>query len=71
MDKRAPGDLTGRVLLRDVTAGDLLTFFEQQRDPAANYMAAFTAEDPTDRDAFVAHWTGILGDAGITKKTIL
>jgi hypothetical protein len=71
VDKRAPDDLTGRVLLRDVTAGDLPTFFEQQLDPAANHMAALTAVDPADRDAFVAHWTGILGDAGITKKTIL
>jgi RimJ/RimL family protein N-acetyltransferase len=47
------------------------TFFEQQLDPAANRMAAFTAKDPADRDAFMAHWTKILGDDTITKRTIL
>jgi RimJ/RimL family protein N-acetyltransferase len=59
------------VLLRDVTEGDLPTFFEQQLDPAANHMAAFTAEDPADRAAFTAKWTKILADDCITKKTIL
>lgn len=59
------------VLLRDVTEGDLPIFFEQQRDPAANQMAAFTAEDPSDRAAFMAKWAKILGDDSITKRTIL
>ncbi len=71
MDRRAPNELTGRILLRDVTEGDLPTFFEQQLDPVANHMAAFTAKDPANRDAFMAHWTRILGDECITKKTIL
>ena len=34
-------------------------------------MAAFTARDPADRDAFMAHWTRILGDETLTKQTIL
>lgn len=34
-------------------------------------MAAFTAKDPSDRDAFTAHWTKIIGDKTIKKKTIL
>lgn len=59
------------VLLRDVRDGDLPTFFEHQRDPVANRMAAFTAKDPTDREAFMARWTKILGDDALTKKTIL
>ncbi len=63
--------MTTDILLRDVTEGDLPIFFEQQLDPDANYMAAFTAKDPADRDAFTAHWTKILGDETITKKTIL
>ena len=63
--------MTSDVLLRDVMKEDLPIFFEQQLDPAANYMAAFTAKDPTDRDAFAAHWARILDDEGITKKTIL
>jgi len=63
--------LTSDVLLRDVMEGDLSVFFAQQLDPDANHMAAFTARDPADRDAFTAHWTRILGDETITKKTIL
>src|SRR2546422_2342181 len=35
---------------RDVIGNDLPIFFDQQLDPDANYMAAFTAGDPTDRD---------------------
>ena len=60
--------LTGDVLLRDVTEGDPPLFFEHQRDPVANEMAAFPARD---RDTFLAHWTRILGDTAILKKTIL
>jgi RimJ/RimL family protein N-acetyltransferase len=63
--------MTGDILLRDVTQDDLAIFFEQQLDPEANYMAAFTAKDPADRQAFMAHWTRILGDETITKETIL
>jgi RimJ/RimL family protein N-acetyltransferase len=59
------------VFLRDVTEADLPVFFEHQLDPDANRMAAFTARDPTDRDAFMAHWRGILDDDTITKKTIV
>lgn len=57
--------------LRAVTDADLPTFFEQQLDPAANHMAAFTAKDPADRDAFAAHWAKIRGDAAVTIRTIL
>jgi RimJ/RimL family protein N-acetyltransferase len=63
--------VTGDVVLRDVTAGDLPIFFDQQLDPTANHMAAFTCADPADRDAFDAHWTKILGDDTITTRTIL
>ncbi len=56
------------VILRDVSEGDLPIFFAQQRDPVANQMAAFPARE---RDAFMAHWTKILGDETNTIKTIL
>jgi len=59
--------LTNDVQLRDVTEGDLPIFFDQQMDPAANQMAAFPARD---RNAFMAHWTKILGDKTNTIKTI-
>ena len=59
------------VLLRDVTEADLPQFFEYQLDPQANYMAAFTAKDPTVREAFDEHWAKIMAVDSITIKTIL
>jgi RimJ/RimL family protein N-acetyltransferase len=47
---------------------DLPIFFEHQRDPEANRMAAFP---PRDRDAFMAHWTTILRDASVVVRTVL
>ena len=58
-------------LLRDVTESDLHILFEHQLDSTANHMAAFTAKNPADRDAIMAHWTKIIGDRDIFKKTIV
>jgi RimJ/RimL family protein N-acetyltransferase len=57
--------------LRAVTDGDLCTFFEQERDPVAVQMAAFTPKDPSDETAFTAHWAKIRANPGITMRTIL
>src|SRR5947209_3556570 len=62
---------TTEIILRDVTETDLRIFFEYQRDPAANYMAAFTARDATDRNVFAAHWKRILNDETVLVKTIM
>jgi RimJ/RimL family protein N-acetyltransferase len=43
------------VELRPVVDSDVDALFEQMRDPAAVWMAAFTTEDPDDRSAFDAH----------------
>jgi RimJ/RimL family protein N-acetyltransferase len=59
------------IVLREVTEDDLVIFFEQQQDPAANWMAAFTAKDPTDWPAFAARWAKILDDRTDTAKTIV
>lgn len=57
--------------LRDVVADDLPVFFQQQLDPDANHMAAFTAKDPADYAAFLAHWRRILSDPTVLMKTIV
>lgn len=57
--------------LRDVNEEDLSIFFVQQQEPEANYMAGFTAKDPSDRDAFMAHWAKILADKTTINRTIL
>jgi hypothetical protein len=60
---------TGDVQLRDVKGEDLPIFFEHQRDPVANLMAAFPARE---RDAFMEHWTTkVLPDDSVIKRTIL
>lgn len=61
----------GSVQLRDVAPGDLPIFFEHQLDPQANYMAAFTAKDPADRQYFDDHWQRVLADTTITIRTIV
>lgn len=45
--------------LRPVHDDDLDVFFANQNDPEAIRMAAFTSENPADRDAFDAHWSRI------------
>jgi RimJ/RimL family protein N-acetyltransferase len=57
--------------LRAVISTDLPVFFEYQLDEEANFMAAFTAKDPTDRDAFMAHWQRILADKPVIIQTLL
>lgn len=34
-------------------------------------MAAFVAEDPTNKEKFLAHWNRVLADSSITVRTIL
>lgn len=59
------------IYLRDVVTSDLVVFFEQQIDPEANFMAAFTAKDPSNREAFTSHWKRIMADDHVLIKTIL
>lgn len=59
------------VTLRGVQDADLPIFFEHQQDSAAVHMAAFTAEDPSDRAAFDAHWAKIRANENVVVRTIL
>jgi RimJ/RimL family protein N-acetyltransferase len=63
--------MTHELTLRAVVEADLATFFQNQLDPEANQMAAFTAKDPTDQAAFTAHWHRILADTTGIIKTIV
>ena len=59
-----------QIQLRKVDNRDLPIFFSQQLDPDAIHMAAFTTKDPSDLDAFNAHWQRILNDPKIIIRTI-
>ena len=63
--------MKNELLLRDVLPDDLPIFFEQQLNQEANTMAAFTAKDPTDQEAFMVHWRKNLGNDTCIIKTIL
>jgi RimJ/RimL family protein N-acetyltransferase len=57
--------------LRATNTVDIPVFFEEQIDPVANHMAAFTAKDPTDRTGFTEHWERALRDGVVIARTIL
>ena len=59
------------VHLREVVDADLPILFEQQVDPDANRMAAFTVADPTDRDAFLTRLRRIRADESVPIRTIV
>jgi RimJ/RimL family protein N-acetyltransferase len=63
--------MNSNIQLRDVADTDLPIFFAQQQEPAGIQMAAFTAKEPSDREAFDNHWAKIRADVGITMQTIL
>lgn len=63
--------MTSHLLLRSVAKDDLSIFFEQQLDPEAVNMAAFTAKDPTDLEAFYAHWNQIMTDPAVMIRAIV
>jgi RimJ/RimL family protein N-acetyltransferase len=56
------------ISLREVLDADLPIFYEHQRQPEANKMAAFPARE---REAFMAHWAKILADETIFKRTVV
>ena len=60
--------MADKIQLRDVIEADLPTLFEHQMDTEANRMAGFT---PRNEKEFLAHWTKILADETVVKKTIL
>jgi RimJ/RimL family protein N-acetyltransferase len=62
--------MPGDVSLRAIRDADLPRLFEQQLDPGAIYMAAFTHKDPSDRAAFDAHWAKIRADPTTTQLAI-
>lgn len=58
------------VELREVHDSDLPVFFRQMNDPEALHMAAFTLEDPSDRDAFEVHWAKIRSSDAVIRTVL-
>ena len=60
-----------QVALRPVEVGDLDAIFEQMRDPESVRMAAFTPEDPNDRNAFDAHMAKVMSSSENRLRAII
>lgn len=56
--------------LRDTEKNDLEELFQFQTDEEANFLAAFTAKNPSDKNAYLEKFTKILADKEIVNKTI-
>jgi RimJ/RimL family protein N-acetyltransferase len=57
--------------LREVRDEDLPVLFEQWADPVAAHMAAFTAPDHMDRDAFERRWSRLRADEAVIVRVIV
>ena len=59
------------IILRKTEITDLEFFFIFQLDHEANYLAAFTPKDPTDKTAYLQKYTKFLNDPTINMQTII
>jgi len=60
-----------RCSLREVQDEDLPMLFEHWADPVAAHMAAFTAPDHMDRDAFERRWSRLRADQTVMNRAIV
>lgn len=58
------------VALRPVEDSDLDALFDQMRDPESVQMAAFTARDPNDREAFDTHMSKVRTSPDTTLRAV-
>lgn len=56
--------------LRPIVLSDLFIFFAHQQYKPAQHMAAFVHQDPSDRAAFDAHWSKLMGSDKVLKRSI-
>jgi RimJ/RimL family protein N-acetyltransferase len=60
-----------RCALREVRDEDLAVLLEQWADPVAAHMAAFTAPDHMDRNAFERRWSRLRADETVIARVII
>lgn len=64
-------DIQHEIKLRPTVVEDLETLFQFQLDDEANYLAAFTSKDSTNKEAYIAKFTKLLTDPTINNQTII
>jgi RimJ/RimL family protein N-acetyltransferase len=60
-----------RCALRELRDEDMAVLFDQWADPVAAHMAAFTAPDHMDRDAFERRWSRLRADETVIARVIV
>jgi len=60
----------GIVALTETKTDDLDVLFEFQLDKEANYLAAFTSKNPSDKTAYIERYAKYLVDPSINMRTI-
>ena len=58
------------ITLSETTKEDLNVLFLFQLDEKANYLAAFTSKDPSDKAAYIEKYSKLLNDATVNNRTI-
>ena len=58
------------VALRPIDDSDLDALFDQMRDPESVQMAAFTPENPDDREAFDTHMSTVRASPDVTMRAV-
>lgn len=59
------------IQLRPSVEEDINNFYAYQLDEEANYLAAFTAKDPTDKTAYLEKYTKLLLNPTVNMQTIV
>ena len=59
-----------KIELKDTTEKDLELLFDFQLDEDANYLAAFTPQNRTDKTAYIEKFTRLISDETVNNKTI-
>lgn len=57
--------------LRPTIESDLETLFQIQLDKEAQFMAAFTPQNPSDKEAYLAKWRNLLNDITVNVHSII
>lgn len=63
--------IKNKIELAKTTAKDLEALFIFQLDEEANYLAAFTSKDPTDKSTYMKKWKNLINDKSLNAQTIL
>lgn len=60
-----------KIELRNTKQSDLEKLFIFQLDKEANFLAAFTSKDPSNKEEYINKWSQLLTNSTVTMQTVL